>query len=255
MIFQRIFKKLFQRSRLDYYKSIIRLALQNDYIVTSLADWYENNFYEGRKVLVLRHDVDLLPVTAYKMFLIERELGVKSTFYFRWLTMDSRVVNHIKAERFEVSLHYETLASYARVKNIFKADQIGQADIQQCVNRLKKEINRFEEKFDKIKTLCSHGDKRNRVLGIPNHKILENVNRDELGIYFETYDQDILSRFDVYLSDSSINENHKWKYGKTPETAISEGAKCICLLTHPHHWVYSIPINICKIYKELTGQV
>lgn len=255
MLFKRVLRKVFQRSRIQYYKEIIQLALKNGYLVTSLSDWFENDFYPGKKVLILRHDVDLLPSTAYKLFKIEKELGVQSTFYFRWLTVDTEIIKTIKNCGFEVSLHYETLATYCKKNKIFSSEKLSQNDYLNCVEILKTEIKEFELKFGKIKTLCSHGDKRNRAIGIPNHKLLDNVNREEMGIYFETYDKAILDKIDVYISDSSINDNHKWKYGKTPEEAIEGGDRCICLLTHPHHWHYQFKTNIFRILLEIKDNL
>ncbi len=246
----RVLRKLLQPSRLDEYREIIELALQSGYRITSLADWYNHNFYEGEKVLVLRHDVDLLPFTAWKMFLLEKELGVKSTFYFRWLTEDAAIINKIKAEGFEVSLHFETLATYCKQNRIFRKEDVTDAVMGNCLNILKEEITRFESRYGKIQTLCSHGDKRNRVLGLQNHKIMEHVSRKGLGIAFETYDPDIKSRFENYISDSSINEKHQWKYGTTPKEAIAKGSQSICLLTHPHHWYYNPLLNVKRLIVE-----
>ncbi|MFA4852535.1 MAG: hypothetical protein WC868_07960 [Bacteroidales bacterium] len=69
---KRILKKIFQQSRLKEYSSILDLAIEHGYIVTSLADWYENNFYPAKKVLVPGHDVDLSAKGALKMWLIEK---------------------------------------------------------------------------------------------------------------------------------------------------------------------------------------
>lgn len=251
MIVQRILKKLTQSSRLDEYKNLLELALQKGYKITSLSDWYENDFYKGEKVLLLRHDVDLLSSTAYKMFMIEKSLNVKSTFYFRWLTINSKIMNTMLKEGFEVSLHYETLATYCKQHKIFSSQEVTHDVLRQCLILLKNEIQTFQERFGKVKTLCSHGDRRNRVIGIPNHRLLESIDRKELGIYFEAYDQEIISKINVYISDSSINNNHNWKYGKTPEAAMGNGTECICILTHPHHWHYNLSTNIIRLMLEI----
>lgn len=255
MVIQRIFRKLFQKSRLNDYQNMLELALNNGYIITSLSDWYENDFYSGKKVLVLRHDVDLLPSTAYRMFLIEKKLGVKSTFYFRWFTANQGIIKEIINEGFEVSLHFETLATFCKKNRIFKQEKITNEVILNCIVNLKNEIKTFQERFGKIKTLCSHGDKRNRMIGISNHRIIDNISREELGIYFETYDKEIISKFDVYASDSSINENHIWKYGTSPREAINSGIQSICILTHPHHWHYNLKINILRIVLEIKDNI
>lgn len=246
-----IIKKIFQESRLKEYSLIIDMAIENGYVVTSLADWYENNFYPGKKVLILRHDVDLSPRGALKMWHIEKSKGVKSTMYFRWFSVNKSIIHQIINENGEVSLHYETLASYCKKNRIYFGDLISTEILTECLLELKKEIKKFEIEFGKIKTISSHGDNRNVITGIPNYKIIENIPRNELGIYFETYDKNILEKFNKYISDSSINNNHLWKYGISPQEAIKQGVESICLLTHPEHWHYSFTENIRRLWLEL----
>jgi hypothetical protein len=247
---KRLLKKIFQKSRLDEYAKILDLAIANGYILTSLSDWYEHDFYKGKKVLILRHDVDLNPKGAYKMFLLEKQRRIKSTYYFRWITANSKIIKKIAEEGFEVSLHYETLANQCKKRRIFSSSEVTDEIIIDCVEKLKKEIGIFEKRFGKIKTLCSHGDKRNRIIGIPNNKIIDGIPRQDLGIYFEAYDLSVTTKFNAYISDSSIHEKHRWKYGLTPEDAIQQGIECICLLTHPNHWSYSFSENISRTIVE-----
>ncbi len=242
-----VVKKITQSSRLDEYRSIIELALQQGYIVTSLLDWYEHDFYTGKKVLILRHDVDYDAQGAFRMYEIEKSLGVKSTFYYRWYTVHPYTMAKIHSDGFEVSLHFETLATYCRNKKITQASQLTETHYEEAYQNLLNEIDTFEKEFWKIKTICSHGDQRNRLIGIPNHVILQGKDLSRLGIYFETYDEPIKSLFDTYISDSSIKANHAWRYGVPPEHAIQNGNASICLLTHPQHWNYHFSRNIKKV--------
>lgn len=249
-MFKRIIRKLTQTSRLGEYKRILEYSLQEGYILTSLADWYENNFYPGKKVFLLRHDVDMNADCALEMFKIEQSLGVKSTFYFRWLTDKSRIIRQIAQAGFEVSLHYETLATYCRKKSIKSKASITEADLKCCFDILVKEKNIFEKKYGTIKTLSSHGAPRNRKMNTPNHVILNAGNRDLLSIYFETYDANIMNRIDKYISDSSINTNHNWRNNLNPSDEIRNHTTTICLLTHPQHWYYSPLANLKHIYYD-----
>jgi hypothetical protein len=251
-IIHRAIKKLLQKSRISYYDSILDLAIKNGYILTSLADWYEHGFYNGRKVIVLRHDVDFNPKGAYKMFLKEKERGIKSTFYFRWSTLNHKIASKMLSAGFEVSLHFETLATYCKKNGIYQAKDITEDIKNHCNEILSQEVKRFENKYGKVKTICSHGDIWNMIVGIPNFSILKKTFCLENGIYFETYETKIKSRFINYISDSSINQNHEWKYGQTPEKAINEGIESICVLTHPHHWDYNVIQNIKLLYKSIA---
>ena len=246
-----ILKKLTQTSRLEEYRSILEFALEHDYKFTSLKDWYENDFYRDEKIFLLRHDVDYDSEGAFKMFEIEKELGITSTFYYRWKTMDFSTMSEIHKNGFEVSLHFETLATYCRSQKIKSKNQIDDQVLQDCFKLFVEEKKTFEENFWPIKTICSHGDHRNRLIGMPNHVILKNTSRDELGIYFETYDKTIVEKIDTYISDSSIKNNHEWRYGISPKEAVKKKSECICLLTHPQHWNYHLRRNIVKISTDI----
>lgn len=246
-----IINKLTQTSRLSEYRSILEHALKHDYKLTSLQDWYENDFYPRKKIFLLRHDVDYDSEGAWKMYEIEKELGAISSFYYRWKTIDPSSMEEMHRHGFEVSLHYETLATYCRAKNIKRGEDVTQQVLQDCFELLLKEKKSFEQQFWSVKTLCSHGDHRNRLIGIPNHIILKDIDRNEIGIYFETYDENILRKIDTYISDSSIKENHKWRYGISPTEAIKSGNNCICLLTHPQHWNYHLRRNLSKVSTDI----
>ena len=247
-----LLKKLLQKSRLSYYKNILELAIANGYYLTSLIDWYKNNYYPGKKILILRHDVDHDAAGALKMFTIEKELGVKSTFYFRWNTMSSDIMHQMHNNNFEVSLHYETLATYCKKNSVFSKNQVTSEVLEACYNQLEKELKTFNSKFWKTHTICSHGDKRNRLLGITNFEILKEPNkRKSLDIDFEAYDPEIIKHFDIYISDSSLKYNHQWKGPMNPEEAINKSFKNICLLTHPLHWNY----NVLKTIRVITRQI
>lgn len=245
-----IIKKITQNSRLDEYRAILELALEHGYTVTSLLDWYEHDFYPGKKVFILRHDVDYDAEGAFRMYQIEKGLGVRSTFYYRWYTLQAQTMKEIHENGFEVSLHFETLATYCRSKKITNASQLTEKDYEEAYKKLLEEIDFFEKEFWKIKTICSHGDHRNRLIGIPNHALLQGKDLSNLGIYFETYDEPIKSRFDSYISDSSIKSDHVWRYGVSPEQAMKDGAESICLLTHPQHWNYHLSRNIRKVLVD-----
>ena len=62
------------------------------------------------KVVVLRHDSDIWPKNDWKMALVEYELGIKSTYYFRVPeTSEEFVINEIVKMNHEIGYHYEDL--------------------------------------------------------------------------------------------------------------------------------------------------
>lgn len=254
---------IFQMPRWKEYEEILKYALNNGYIVTSLIDWYlhykDNQNY---KVLILRHDIDYSIKGTTKMLEIERKLGlnklynklkeyedhlknktipkiifggVRSTFYFRWSTANKKLIKEIKEYGSEVGLHYETLASYAIKNNIYKKSEFTEKDLVNCQEELKKEIKKFKDLFGEIYSAASHGHERNRMLGIPNNILVEGVNLQEFGLVLEAYNKEINELFDIYISDGSIFDGY-WKYGISPCEAIDKQIPTILLLTHPIHW-------------------
>ncbi len=243
----KITKKLFQKNRLHEYENILKYAIAKNYKLVSLIDWYNNYKETNEKVLILRHDVDYDAKGAYSFYKLEKHYGANSTFYFRWKTMNSKIMNEMHKNNFEVSLHFETLATYAKQKNIINNEKITNKVKQICTQNLSEEIKKFEKYYFKINTICSHGDKRNRVLDTPNHVIIDNKFYKEHNILFETYDVNITKMFDAYISDSSIYANFEWKHSGSPYKMIDKQKQTVCLLTHPIHWNQSFFKNIKMI--------
>ena len=150
---RQIVKKLFQRSRLKDYEHILKYALHHGYILTSLINWYENDFYLGKKIMLLRHDVDFCANSAYRIYQIEKGLNVTSSFYFRWKTTNEKVMKQMHENFFETSLHFETLATYCIRHGIYKSQHVTHKILNDCLEILKNEIKMFKDCFWQIKTI------------------------------------------------------------------------------------------------------
>jgi len=250
-----IVRKISQKSRLGAYRELLLFAQEEGYIITSLLEWFRKYRESGHRVLILRHDVDIDTEVAAKMYTIEKSLGFRATYYFRWNTISESLVHKMREDGFEASLHYETLATYCKKHHIKDDNKVTTAILKICFNQLKSEISRFSATFGAVQTIASHGDKRNRELGIPNHVILKYGNRTELGIKFKAYDPDIRRLFDAYISDSSISHNFQWKYDLDLKDAIHQHLSTICLLTHPEHWNFSLGKNIRTIMIDICERL
>jgi len=250
-----IWKKLTQPSRLAEYRHLLEFARNRGYVLTSLIDWYRHYRSKEQRVLILRHDVDVDPVGAAKMYAIEKQLGAQATYYFRWRTIDASLIHKMLQDGFEVALHYETLATYCKKQRIRKAAAIDAPILRQCFSKLVDEIKIFRQRFGEMSTIASHGDKRNRLLGIPNWVILSHGDRNLLGIEFEAYDPEIQQQFEAYISDSSITKGFAWQYGTTPEEAIKNDLSPICLLTHPEHWNFSLEKKLKSLVVDFCERL
>ena len=65
-----------------HYKYMLAKALSHGYEVMRALDFVEKR-PEGDKVIVLTHDIDLSVQKALKMAKLEKEMGVRSTFFVR----------------------------------------------------------------------------------------------------------------------------------------------------------------------------
>jgi uncharacterized protein YdiU (UPF0061 family) len=204
--------------------------------------------------MLLRHDVDFCANSAYRIYQIEKGLNVTSSFYFRWKTTNEKVMKQMHENFFETSLHFETLATYCIRHGIYKSQHVTHKILNDCLEILKNEIKMFKDCFWQIKTISSHGAKRNQVLGIPNHRLIDNIDRKELGIYFETYDSEIQKRFDRYISDDSVINRYRWKNSMTPIEAIDRNLNTICLLTHPNNWHFSASKNLRTFIRDVKNK-
>ncbi|UCH92171.1 MAG: hypothetical protein JSV88_17985, partial [Candidatus Aminicenantes bacterium] len=55
--------------------------LSNNYEITAFSDYLQKK--NKNKVVILRHDVDRLVIDSLKMATLEREMGIRSSYYFR----------------------------------------------------------------------------------------------------------------------------------------------------------------------------
>jgi len=141
---------------------------------------------------VLRHDVDRFPSRASRMARLEKRLGVRATYYFRWLPeaapdipgepgFPAKEVIECKLFGHEVGYHYENLSALAALKeNGGKNPSELQA----------KALEDFASKLALLReiapvwTAAMHGAPRSKV---DNSELLRGVELAQYGILGEPY--------------------------------------------------------------------
>lgn len=225
--------------RLDDYREYIEYAQKHNYKVVSLEDFYSNSERNQEKHFVLRHDVDWPGQSTRKMFELEKDLGVKSTYYFRFSTIDKPLIDEMIAAGFDVGLHFETIADYVKEHHISEASCL---DMDLMTDLLKKDILRFEEIVcHKVHSICSHGAPENVLLKVANNTITERLLKagggyELLNIDFEAYDSTMYNDVDCHIMDGGVLGHYGFSYKDTPISAIDEGKNNIVFLSHPSHW-------------------
>ncbi|MDD4767830.1 MAG: hypothetical protein PHF87_09705 [Desulfotomaculaceae bacterium] len=126
------------------YKDLCLAMLDSGYTPLSVHSYLTDNKTAKNKTVVLRHDVDRKINSALKIAELENDLGVTSTYYFRYpYTFKPGIIENISRLGHETGYHYETLSKsngdYAKALALF--------------------INELEEmrKVCPVNTICMHG--------------------------------------------------------------------------------------------------
>lgn len=247
-----LLKSVLLNDRLKMYSKYINEAKQQGYKVETLGEFY-NHYKEDGKHFILRHDVDHKGEATRKMFEVEKNLGVRSTYFFRYSTVDKVLIDEMILAGFEIGFHFETIANYIDDNHITNKEDI---DLEKCKVMLKKEVKEFEEMIEHpVFSLCAHGAPANKKIGISNNVITEERGiLKDIGIDYEAYDKTMYEYVDCHIMDQSILYNYGFSYKDTPESSILEGRRNIIFLAHPNHWYLSRFQRIKKIMAFVLGK-
>lgn len=252
-----LFQNYLRNRRTDEYRQILLHAVGRGYRLCPMSSAKREFLGNTHPVIILRHDVDHNSPGTVKLATIEAELGVASTFYFRWCTFDPKIVKEVAGLGHEVSLHFETLATY--VKEQDRHLTVVTNDVQNaCRGLLRQELLRFHAACGEVgvspnlSTIASHGHPVNERLNYPNSRLVSCEWYSALGIDIEAYDPDLLGNTDAYISDSAMRHNNGFRYGQHALEIIEAGFCRIIFLTHPNHWSYS---NLRRFRQAATALI
>lgn len=141
---------------------------------------------DGRKALVLRHDVDDRKENSLQFAQIQKDKGLSGTYYFRTLpqSYDESVILRIADLGHEIGYHYETM------------DEC-RGDVDRAYELFLKNLEKFR-KIVPVSTICMHGSPMSKF---DNRDIWKKYSYRELGLLAEPYfDLDFNAVF--YLTDT-----------------------------------------------------
>ena len=165
--------------------------------------------------IILRHDVDLLPFNSLRFAVIQAQLGIKGSYYFRAVSesWDESVIKEIASLGHEVGYHYETMdTAFAKFKVKSKKYKVrsNTKEYDELLDLAYDDFCRNLETFRKlypVTTICMHGSPKSKF---DNKAIWDKYDYKSLGIIGEPY-------FDVnydevfYLTDTGRRWDG-WKY-------------------------------------------
>jgi hypothetical protein len=237
------------RSRWHEYRRLLQLALAQGYALVSLESWLADpEIHADGDVVIMRHDVDQCPASALRMAAIEAELGVHSTWYFRWRTAWPAVVQAIRDGGHEVGLHYETLTRELLRRGLRAADAAPLVPEARLL--LRDELAAFAERYGSTRSTCPHGD--TRVPGVHNGILLQGEDLASYGVRWEANAAVGRLPLDVWLTDRSTPEG-RWKDGLDPVDLLIDRRSPILAVVHPNNWVSGPGLWWDRILPERFG--
>ncbi len=219
---------------LQKYKRLCLMLIEAGFIPHTVQACLESKVKSEKRV-VLRHDVDRKPANALKMAKMEAELGIQSTYYFRYpYTFKPDLVRRICDLGHEIGYHYEVLAKT-------------RGRYEEAIKLFNLELGEFRKICD-VFTICMHGSPLSRY---DNRDLWKCYDFKEFGIIGEGY-LSFLEKDISYLSDTGRSWNSKnnvrdflpgrGSAGPTGSTkSLIEWIKDkntgdLYLVTHPERW-------------------
>ncbi len=198
---------------------------------------------EPKKWIILRHDVDLRAKNSYATALVENELDIQASYYFRVVPQSNQpdFIRKIAALNHEIGYHYEDMT-------------IEQGNHDKAYQHFKKQLAYFRQYYP-IRTICMHGAPQSQW---DSKDLWKKYDYRALGIVGEPYfDVDFSQVF--YLTDTgrrwdgykvSVRDKiptyqdlwieQGWVYRRTKQIiqACKEGKlpNRIMITTHPQRW-------------------
>lgn len=228
---------------LKTYRSLLIAFRRAGYEFITFEEYCSGAAAEMERVVVMRHDVDLRAGNALAVAEVEREMGVRSSYYFRCVRESNvpEVIRGIVAMGHEVGYHYEDMS-------------ICGGDGVKAVEHFEKWLGYFRG-FYPVRTVCMHGAPTS---SFDSKDIWQYANYKDFGVIGEPYfDVDFSDLF--YITDTGRRWNgykvsvrdkipkyqDLWiKKGLTYKSsfdivkAVEDGGfpKRLMMTTHPQRW-------------------
>lgn len=229
----RIYNDYAMPGRWGEYRGLLLAAQSQGYQFVRHQDAEAALAGPAPRLFFLRHDIDSDLALARTMFSIERELGIRSTYYFRLSTMDPVLMREILAQGGEVGYHYEEVSDDIKAQGIRDPEAVLQR-LDLVREAFLRNLRAFEDQVGgKVLSVAAHGDHANRALGISNRALMDDRLRAAAGIRLEAYDAVLGEQLSFRGSDAMYPG--LWT-PSSPMRAVLEGSPRVLVLVHPRQW-------------------
>jgi len=213
---------------------LLKSFLKSGYTITSFEEYLKA---PQENALILRHDVDRLPLNSLETAKMEHKLGVKGSYYFRVTkgSFQPEIIKEIVALNHEIGYHYEDLT-------------IVKGDVKKAFEHFKKWLETFRT-FYPVKTICMHGSPMTKW---DNKDLWNDYNYKDFDLIGEPY-FDVDFNKVLYITDTGrrwdghkvsvrdkVSSNLSHNFKKTDDIIESlrksEVSGPVMLTLHPQRW-------------------
>jgi hypothetical protein len=225
---------------LTKYQQLCGAIVNSGYLTTTVRAYIANPPASVSSVVILRHDVDRKPDKAIDMAVLERRLGISSTYYFRTTgnVFKEKAIRKIANLGHEIGYHYETLSrakgDYCKAIRLFQEELVA----------LRKIVN--------VSTISMHGSPLSKW---DNRWLWEKYDFHKFQLLGEAYLSIDYSQM-AYLTDtgrswnattSNIRDRVQSKFEISVQTTDdliqlvrSKVVPKMCIQTHPERWDHNL---------------
>ena len=222
---------------LNKYRELLESLISAGYALIAYEDLFNGVIPE--KYVILRHDVDDLPLQSLRKAEIEKQLGARATYYFRIVEESNvpEIIRAIATAGHEIGFHYEDLS-------------LANGNFKKAIRLFEKNLAYFRNYYP-VKTICMHGSPTSIW---DNRMIWKEINYKDYNVIAEPYfDTDFNST--LYITDTgrrwdgnlvSVRDKVKnsfqrsFRFRSTNDILRSlQAGKLpdkIMLTTHPQRW-------------------
>ncbi len=222
---------------LKAYKELLIAFKAKGYYFLTLEQFSNALSKDSERMVILRHDVDRSPGKSLKTAIIENELSIKASYYFR-IGKESNhpaIIKQIVEMGHEIGYHYEDLA-------------LANGDYEKALSSFEQNLDYFRQYYP-VKTMCMHGSPMSKW---DNRVLWKKYSYKKYGIVAEPY-FDLNFNEIFYLTDASrlwnntsitrrdkVKSNFNIKIDSVKDIiSLIENKKFpqkVLLNTHPQNW-------------------
>jgi hypothetical protein len=171
----------------ETYQKLLKQIIQSGYKFQTMEEFITSPM---NKVVVMRHDSDNWPENDLKMAIIENQLNVKSSYYFRIPeTFNEEIVKKLVGMSHEIGYHYEDLVR-------------SNGNVDKAIKNFKINL-KFLRSYFPVKTITRHGRPLSKIESLD---LWKTIDYKSLGIIAEPYLDVDFSKV-LYLTDNGSKWN------------------------------------------------